>query len=288
MDKNLFEKKQDELQALLVVKHDFEIDGVKQTVWALKASDLQAMADRLGLTNTFGSSTRITEGWKYTFHEADADYEVKVIMKWHSPDSGALDTSVSKYVYTAQLEIDAIDKATGIKTIRFLRAAYSNGIVRWVRNNSQKWAHIPVIMDTKTPPSPSEGEDRCGPTDNEEDGADPEPGLRFLGNNSEMTTQEKGVVHMTGIFNDLLDKAYSFFEGKPDTECSEDEIKEVVEKFQELASLNNVTHYEISLFEQLATILFCFNRQDAIAEITIANSDLKDIFDEIEADFSEE
>lgn len=276
INKQLFER-------LLVVAPRFLINGVEQTVYALEEKDLAQLASDKALTSSFVPSARIAEGWKYLYTDNDVAYEAQVLFKWHSPDSGAGENSVSQHTYTAQISITADDKVTGVTSTKYLCADYARARVEWVRNARQKWTHIPVIRNLPQPPggddailhqSPSGGESSRKET------------AGLYDDNS--ITRRKEVVSMTVNFNDLLRKANAYNEGESSEKCNEVELQALFTEFRALANKTKLSDVEVARFEQIVTIIFCFEEAKGIEKIELISDDAREIFEDVQNDFTED
>ncbi len=280
---NICEDNKTLFENLLVVKPKFEINGVEQTVYAFEKEDLVSLARNRGLVNTFVPSPRIAEGWKYSYTEDDVYYEAEVLFKWHSPDSGAGSNSVSQYVYTAQISVTELDKSTGVTSKRYLCADYANSRVEWVRNARQRWTHIPVIMTSLGPISGDKsvtGQNSAGCSGSRTD-------ITGTNNNKECLMKEKkGVVSMTVNFNELLRKANAFNEGESSISCTESELQALFTEFRAIAQMPEVSKVDAARFEQITTIIFCFEKEEGLDQIEIVSDVAKSIFADVQSDFT--
>lgn len=284
---DLLDNVKNQLESLL--EHaNISINYINQDVYAIRESKIEAIAAVRGLHNVFVTSARIPDGRKYVFTEADGTVTLVVTVRWHAPDSGAPNTSVSKYVPTAQIDIKVINNSTHDFYKIFLEADYANSKVYWNYNNAVKWTHIPLIRDMS--PKDTTAKDSKDDTD---DSADTEAttnpshpcgGKDFSGKNSDLMTKE-GVIQMTVSLNDLLDKAYSYNEGNSDDICTECELQAVLANFNTLAACSDPDPDAEFAFKQTVIILCIYGVTDKVSSINIVSESLKNIYDEVAGDF---
>ena len=276
INKQLFEN-------FLVVVPRFLIKGVEQTVYALEEKDLAQLATDKALTSSFVPSARIAEGWKYSYTDNDVAYEAQVLFKWHSPDSGAGANSVSQHTYTAQISITAYDKVTGVTSTKYLCADYDKSRVEWVRNARQRWTHIPVIRNLPQPPTGGTTTLHKAPSECE---CARKKTAGLYDNNS--ITKRKEVVSMTVNFNDLLRKANAYNEGESSEKCNDVELQALFTEFRAFAKMTKLSNVDAARFEQIVTIIFCFEEANDIEEVELISEEAKEIFEDVRNDFTED
>lgn len=127
------------------------INSVEQDVYAIRRSAIENEAQKRGLTNTFTPSKRIKDGRNYSYVVPNGKTTLEVCLRWHTEDSGAPVSSVSRYIETARIVI-VIKKTKNYNPNAkgsdiYLKADYANKCKEWTTNRSEKWGHIPLIDD---------------------------------------------------------------------------------------------------------------------------------------------
>lgn len=284
---DLLDNVKKELECMLEIAN-VTINYINQDVYAIRKSKIEAIAVIRGLSNLFVSSARIADGRKYVFTEADGTITLEVTVRWHTPDSGAPATSVSKYIDTAQIDIKVINNSTHAFYKIFLEADYANSKMYWNSNNAVKWTHIPLIDDM--PPVAVTVDDSNDETDEEDTEATicpshPCDGEDFSGRMKNNSTREEGVKQMTVNLNNLLDKAYSYNEGNMDDIYSTDELQDLLTSFETLAACSDPDFDTEIAFRQAVIIICIYGITDKVEGIDIVSPKLKGIFDEVAGDF---